>query len=67
MNLNYVRGRLKKISAIYAVAIIPLLFMLLDQAEQLPGKETKLVAYADNFTGAAQSQICYIGGTSSPH
>ena len=39
--------------------------MLVDQAEQLPGKETKLVAYADNFT--AQSQICYIGGTSSPH
>ena len=52
MNLNYVRGRLQKISAIYPVAIIPLLFMLVDQAEQLPGKETKLVAYADNFTGA---------------
>ena len=41
--------------------------MLVDQAEQLPGKETKLVSHADNFTGAAQSQICYIGGTSSPH
>ena len=38
--------------AIYAIAIIPLLFMLVDQAEQLPGKRTKLVAYADDFTGA---------------
>ena len=37
---------------IYAIAIIPLLLMLVDQAEQLPGKKTKSVAYADNFTGA---------------
>ena len=26
--------------------------MLVDQAEQLPGKRTKSVAYADSFTGA---------------
>ena len=26
--------------------------MLIDQVEQLAGKRTKLVAYADNFTGA---------------
>ena len=38
--------------AIYAIAIIPLLLMLVDQAEQLPGKRTKSVAYADDFTGA---------------
>ena len=38
--------------AIYAIAIIPLLLMLVDQAEQLPGKKTKSVAYADDFTGA---------------
>ena len=37
--------------AIYAIAIIPLLLTLVDQAEQLPGKRTKLVAYADAFTG----------------
>ena len=37
---------------IYAIAIIPLLLLLVDQAEQLPGKRTKSVAYADNFTGA---------------
>ena len=38
--------------AMYAIAIIPLLLMLVDQAEQLPGKRTKSVAYADDFTGA---------------
>ena len=38
--------------AIYAIGIIPLLLMLVDQAEQLPGKKTKSVAYADDFTGA---------------
>ena len=38
--------------AIYAIAIIPLLLMLVDQAEQLPGKRTKSVAYADDLTGA---------------
>ena len=38
--------------AIYAIAIIPLLLMLVDQAEQLPGKRTKSVAYVDNFTSA---------------
>ena len=38
--------------AIYAITIIPLLLMLVDQPEQLPGKKTKSVAYADNFTGA---------------
>ena len=36
--------------AIYAIAIIPLLYMLIDQAEQLPGIRTKSVAYADDFT-----------------
>ena len=35
--------------AIYAVAIIPLLFMLVDQAEQLPGKRTKLVCLRRRF------------------
>ena len=34
---------------IYAIALIPL---SLDQSEQLPGKITKSVAYADDFTGA---------------
>ena len=38
--------------AIYAIGIIPLLLMLVDQAEQLPGKKTKSVAYTDDFTGA---------------
>ena len=40
------------VMAIYAIAIIPLLLMLVDQAEQLPGKRTKSVAYVDNFTSA---------------
>ena len=38
--------------ATYAIVIIPLLLMLVDRAEQLPGKRTKSVAYADDFTGA---------------
>ena len=38
--------------AIYAIAITPVLLMLIDQAEQLLGKGTKSVAYADGFTGA---------------
>ena len=37
---------------IYAIALIPLSLMLVDQSEQLPGKRTKSVAYADDFTGA---------------
>ena len=37
--------------AIYAIAIILLPLVLVDQAEQLPGKRTKSVAYADDFTG----------------
>ena len=37
---------------IYAITIIPLLLILVDQAEQPPGKRTKSVAYADDFTGA---------------
>ena len=37
--------------AIYAIAIIPLLLMLIDQTEQLPWKSTKSVTYADDFTG----------------
>ena len=36
---------------IYAIAITPLLLMLRDQAEQLPGKSIKSVAYVDDFTG----------------
>ena len=39
--------------AIYAIAIIPLLLMLVDQAEQLPGKRAKSVAYTDNFAAAS--------------
>ena len=38
--------------AIYTIAIIPLLLMLVDQAEQLPRKRTKSVAYANDLTGA---------------
>ena len=38
--------------AIYATAVIPLHLMLIDQAEQLPGKKIKSVAYVDGFTGA---------------
>ena len=38
--------------AIYAIATIPLLLMLIDQAEQLPRKRNKSVAYTDDFTGA---------------
>ena len=38
--------------AIYAIAIIPLLLTLVDQAEQIPGKRTNSVTYADDFTGA---------------
>ena len=39
--------------AIYVIAITPVLFMLIDQAEQLLGKGTKSVAaYADDFTDA---------------
>ena len=38
--------------AVYAITIIPLLLMLVDQAEHLPGKRTKSIAYADGFTGA---------------
>ena len=38
--------------AIYLITIIPILLMLVNQAEQLPGKRTKSVAYADNSTGA---------------
>ena len=38
--------------ATYAIAIIPLLLMLVDQVEQLLGKRSKSVAYADDFTGA---------------
>ena len=37
--------------AIYAVAIIPLLLMVLQITDQLPGK-TKSEAYADDFTAA---------------
>ena len=44
--------------AIYAIAIIPLLLMLVDQAEQLPGKRTKLGAYADDFIGAGSINAC---------
>ena len=36
--------------AIYAIATIPLLLMLVDQVEQLLGKRMKSVAYADDFT-----------------
>ena len=38
--------------AIYTIAVIPLLLMLVDQAKQLPGKRTKSVAYAGDFTSA---------------
>ena len=38
--------------ATYAIAIIPLLLMLVDQAEELPGQTTKSVAYADDLAGA---------------
>ena len=39
--------------AIYVIAITPVLFMLIDQAEQLLGKGTKSVAaYADGFADA---------------
>ena len=37
---------------IYAIATIPLLPMLVDQAEQLAEKRSKWVAYPDEFTGA---------------
>ena len=37
---------------VYEIAIIPLLLMLVDQAEHLPGKRTKSIAYAERFTGA---------------
>ena len=36
---------------IYAIAIIPLLLMAVDQTEQLPGERTKSVAYAEDFIG----------------
>ena len=36
--------------AIYPIATIPLLLMLVDQVEQLLGKRMKSVAYADDFT-----------------
>ena len=49
--------------AIYAIAIIPLLLMLVDQAEQLPGKRAKSVAYTDNFAAASSIANFYIGGT----
>ena len=39
--------------AIYAIAITPVLLIIIDQAEQLLGKGTKSVAaYADDFTDA---------------
>ena len=38
--------------AIFAIAIIPPLLMLVDQAEQLPEKKPKSVTYANDFTGA---------------
>ena len=38
--------------AIYAVAIIPLPLMPVDQVEQLPGMRTKSVACTDDFSGA---------------
>ena len=37
---------------IYATAIIPLMLMLVDEADQLPGKRTKSVVYTYDFTGA---------------
>ena len=39
-------------TAIYAIAIIPLLLILVDQADKLPGIRTKSVTYADDFSGA---------------
>ena len=38
--------------AIYTIAIISLLLMLVDQEEQLVGKATHSATYIDNFTGA---------------
>ena len=37
---------------IYAIAVIPLPHMQVDQAEKLSGNRTKSVAYVDEFTGA---------------
>ena len=38
---------------VYTIAIMPLLFMLVDQTEQLHGKRLKTVVYDDDFTGAS--------------
>ena len=36
--------------AIYAIAIIPLMLMVLDVSDKLPDKRTKMTAYADDFS-----------------
>ena len=35
--------------AIYAIAVIPLMLMVLEETNQLPDKRTEMAAYADDF------------------
>ena len=49
---------------IYAIAVIPLPHMQIDQAEKLSGNRTKSVAYVDEFTGAGSiTKLFYWGNT----
>ena len=44
--------------AIYAIAIIPLIMMLLELTEKFPNKPTKMVAFADDLSaGGSLSNI----------
>ena len=41
--------------AVYAIAVIPLMLMILEITSELPDNKTKMAAYADDFSAAAGS------------
>ena len=55
--------------AVYAVAVIPLILMILEITNQLPDKKTKMAAYADDFSAGGSVEnlkhwwdaLCHLG------